>query len=471
MKGHLMDELPFVLDRASPRPLADQLAGQLRDAAARGHLRVGERLPSTRALAHSLAVSRTVTSAAYDQLYAEGWITGRRGSGTYVAAVPPGFRQHHLSSHLEEDGEQWAVDLRPGSPWAAGIRMDAWRRAWRVASDAGPDPRPWPSGTSRFRAAVAEHLLRHRGVLVEPASVLATGGTTAALGEVARAVLRPGDQVAVEEPGYPRAIETLRAAGVIVRQAPVDREGLVIDRIPAEARAVYCTPAHQFPLGGRLPAARRVALVEWARSRRAWVIEDDYDGELRYDVAPLPVLAALDPDVVIYLGTASKILSPTLGVGWLVGPSEITDAVIDLRIRTSTRPSVAGQRVMTAFAESGDLAQHFRRVRRELGARRELVVQTLTAAGLQVLGDQAGAHVVVPLASLAVERGVIGAAHEAGLAVDGLERCFDGRSSMFGLTLGYAAPAERGQLSGALDTLSVVAASTPAAKVSPLPIR
>jgi len=471
MKGHLMDELPLVLDRASHRPLADQLAAQLRDVAARGHLRVGERLPSTRALARSLAVSRTVTSAAYDQLYAEGWITGRRGSGTYVAAVPPGFQQHHLPPQLDEDGEHSAIDLRPGSPWVAGIRVDAWRRAWRAASDARPDPRPLPAGTSRFRAAVAEHLLRHRGVLVESASVLATGGTTAALGEVARAVLRPGDQVAVEEPGYPRAIETLRAAGVIVRRAPVDREGLVIDRIPPEARAVYCTPAHQFPLGGRLPAARRVALVEWARSRRAWVIEDDYDGELRYDVAPLPVLAALDPDVVIYLGTASKILSPTLGVGWLVGPSEITDAVIDLRIRTSTRPSAAGQRVMTAFAESGDLARHFRRVRRELGARREFVVQTLTAAGLQVLGDQAGAHVVVPLASLAVERAVIRAAHEAGLAVDGLERCFDGRSSMFGLTLGYAAPAGQGQLSGALDILLVVAARTPAATAAALPIR
>ena len=331
--------------------------------------------------------------------------------------------------------------------------MDAWRRAWRVASDAGPDPRPWPSGTSRFRAAVAEHLLRHRGVLVESASVLATGGTTAALGEVARAVLRPGEQVAVEEPGYPRAVETLRAAGMIVRRAPVDRDGLIIERISPEVRAVYCTPSHQFPLGGRLPAARRVALLDWARSRRAWVIEDDYDGELRYDVAPMPVLAALDPEVVIYLGTASKILSPTLGVGWLVGPPAVTGAIVDLRTRTSTRPSAAGQRLMTAFAESGDLARHFRRVRRELSARRELVVQTLTAGGFRVLGDQAGAHVVVPLANLAVERAVIQAAHVAGLAVDGLERCFDGRPSMFGLTLGYAAPAERQSLHHGLATL------------------
>ncbi|HEX5996638.1 MAG TPA: PLP-dependent aminotransferase family protein [Jiangellales bacterium] len=449
-----MDDLPVALDRTSRRPLADQLAGQLRDAAVRGYLRVGERLPSTRALARSLAVSRTVTAAAYEQLYAEGWISGQRGSGTYVAAVPPGLRRHRLPAHLDEDGDQPAFDLRPGSPWVAGIRTDAWRRAWRVAADVGADPRPMPAGTPRFRTAVAEHLLLHRGVLVEPASVLGTGGTTAALGELAHALLRPGDEVAVEEPGYPRAVDTLRSAGVIVRRAPVDREGLIVDRIPADVRAVYCTPAHQFPLGGRLSAARRVHLIEWARSRQAWVIEDDYDGELRYDVAPLPVLAALDPDVVIYLGTASKILSPTLGVGWLVAPPAVTRAVIDLRNRTSTRPSVAGQRVLTVFAESGDLARHFRRVRRELAARRELVVRTLTAAGLRVRGDQAGAHVVVPLANLAVERAVVRAAQEAGLAVDGLERCFNGPAHRHGLTVGYAAPTDQRRLSDALDVLA-----------------
>ncbi|HEX6337079.1 MAG TPA: PLP-dependent aminotransferase family protein [Jiangellaceae bacterium] len=456
-----MDELPFALDRASHRPLADQLAGLVRDAAASGHLRAGERLPSTRALARSLGVSRTVTAAAYDQLYAEGWISGRQGSGTYVAAVPPGetislVRRGPLPGDTDPQ-----FDLRPGSPWAAGIRPDAWRRAWRAAADGGPDGRPAPAGTGRFRSVVAERLVRSRGLNVDAGSVLATGGTTAALGELATALFRPGDAVAVEEPGYPRAVEMLRAGGIEVRPAPVDQDGLIVEWIPAGVRAVYCTPAHQFPLGGRLPASRRVDLVAWARRHRAWVIEDDYDGELRYDVGPLPLLASLDPDVVIYLGTSSKIVSPTLGVGWLVGPEAVIDAVLDLRQRTSTRPSMAGQRVLAEFAESGDLARHLRRVRREFGERRALVVERLTAAGHRVLGDEAGAHVVVPLPSLAAERTAVASAGRSGVSLDGLRRFFSGRPSMYGLTLGYAAPAERRLLSEALDVLSAAAARTP----------
>ena len=458
-----MDELPILLDRSAARPMADQIARQLRDAATRGLLRVGARLPSTRALARTLGISRTVTAAAYDQLYAEGWITGRQGAGTFVAAVPPsasvGTARH---TPLPDDADP-TFDLRPGSPWAAGIRPDAWRRAWRAAADDGPDARPAPAGTARFRSAVAEHLVRSRGLSAYAASVLATGGTTAALGELATALFSPGDAVAVEEPGYQRAVQMLRARGIEVRPAPVDRNGMIVERIPAGVRAVYCTPAHQFPLGGRLPAARRVDLVAWARQHRAWVIEDDYDGELRYDVGPLPLLAALDPEVVIYLGTSSKIVSPTLGVGWLVGPEAVVDAVVAHRLRTSTRPSMAGQRVLAAFTESGDLARHLRRVRREFAGRRALVLERLTAAGHRVLGDEAGAHVVVPLPGLAVERSVVASAGRAGVSLDGLRRCFVGPPTMYGLTLGYAAPAERWQLSEALDVLSDVAARRPVA--------
>ena len=449
-----MDELPFALDRTSNRPLADQLAGHIRGAAASGHLRAGERLPSTRALARSLGVSRTVTAAAYDQLYAEGWIAGRQGSGTFVLAAPPGAPEHRVESGREEDGDRDGLDLRPGTPWVAGIRQESWRRAWRVAADSGPDLRPWPAGDPRFRAVVAEQLVWSRGLIVDSPSVLATAGTTAALDELAHALLRPGDRVALEEPGYPRAAETLLAAGLDVVPVPVDDDGLIVERIPAAVGAVYCTPAHQFPLGGRMSAARRVALVEWARSERAWVIEDDYDGELRYDVAPLPLLAALDPEIVIYLGTSSKVISPTLGVGWLVGPPDVTEAVLDFRVRTSTRPSLAGQRVLTAFIESGDLARHLRRVRREFAERRGLVAERLTAAGHRVLGDEAGAHVVVPLPALAPERAVLASARSGGVCLDGLERCFTGPPTTFGLTLGYAAPAERRQLSEALDALA-----------------
>jgi GntR family transcriptional regulator/MocR family aminotransferase len=464
LEGHSMHELPMALDRAAGQPLSEQLASQLRQAAAEGQLRVGERMPSTRALATTLGVSRTVTAAAFDQLYAEGWIEARRGSGTYVMAVPAAVGNAVPSPQAANSGSDdcgrsasrrttWR-DLRPGSPWAAGIRPDMWRRAWRAAADAGPDGRHVRGGLAEFRRAVAEHVVRHRGLLVDPAAVIATGGTTAAVAELAMAVLGRGDAVAVEEPGYPRAVETFRAAGLRVLPARVDHDGLVVDRIPAGARAVYCTPAHQFPLGGRLSAARRVDLVAWAREHDAWLIEDDYDGELRYDVTPLPLLAGLGPDVVVHLGTTSKILSPTLGVGWLVGPADVVDAVLAHREATSTSPSLAGQRLLTAFLLSGDLSRHLRRVRKELTARRGDVVDALTAAGSAVLGDRAGAHVVVPLADVGVERAAVAAGREVGLLLEGLERCFTGAPDRAGLTLGYAALSSRRELDAALRVLA-----------------
>src|SRR5690606_28920963 len=192
------------------------------------------------------------------------------------------------------------------------------------------------AGLPGFRQVVAEHVLRHRGLVVEPSMVLATAGTSAAVQEFARAVLPPGAVVAVEEPGYQRAVGALRAAGLTVMAVPVDRDGVVVAGLPASVHAVYCTPAHQFPLGGTLPAGRRVELVAWARERGAWIIEDDYDGDLRYDVAPLPLLASLGPDVVVHLGTTSKIFTPTLGCGWLVAPAEVTAAVTLLRNDTGT---------------------------------------------------------------------------------------------------------------------------------------
>ena len=288
--------------------------------------------------------------------------------------------------------------------------------------------------------------------------MLATAGTTAGLLEVAHGTLRPGDAVAVEEPGYQRAVGALRAAGIRVLPAPVDEHGLVVDAIPRAVRAVYCTPAHQYPLGARLPADRRVALVERARADRFWVIEDDYDGELRYDVAPLPLLAALGPDVVVHLGTTSKIFSATLGAGWLVGPAEVTTAV----------PAAAGQRVLVELARNGDLARHLRRLRRELAVRRELLVGALSGAGLPVHGDDAGAHLLVPLPDAAAERDVQAAGARAGLRLDGLARHHANRPRRYGLPLGYAA-CSRPELRTALPTLvRLLRAAAPDAPPSPL---
>ncbi|GAB3194397.1 PLP-dependent aminotransferase family protein [Geodermatophilus arenarius] len=452
-----MDMPPVVLDRSAGRPLAVQLADALRTAAAGGVLRPGDRLPSTRELAAALRVSRTVTAAAYDQLVAEGWAAGRQGAGTFVVGAAPAGRPAPPPRPGPAHTPPAAVDLRAGSPCLEVLDRAAWRRAWRAAGDEPPDAAPEPAADPAFQAAVTGHLLRHRGLPVDPADVLATGGTSAAVTEVAR-LLPPGSRVGVEDPGYQRAAGALRAAGVEVVPCPVDGDGLVVDAVPDGLAAVYCTPAHQWPLGRRMSAGRRVALVARARAEGWWVLEDDYDGELRYDVAPLPLLAALAPDVVVHLGTSSKIVSPTLGTGWLVAPPALRAGLVAARTATGTRPARAGQRVLAALASSGDLARHLRRLRRELSERRALVLRELAAGGVAVTGDPAGAHVFVPLPDRAAEEAVVAAAAVRGLAVDGLARHLTGpgpHGPAAGLVLGFAAPSRAG-LTRALPALAEV---------------
>lgn len=443
---------PVALDRRSALPLSVQLADALRDAAAQGTVRPGDRLPSTRELAAALRVSRTVTAAAYDQLLAEGWAHARRGVGTFVVGSAPRGAVPPRRSAVE-DGEVRLVDLRAGSPCLEVLDRAAWRRAWRTAGDQDPDGAPSAAGDLAYRRAVVDHLLRHRGLAAAPDDVLATAGTSAAVGEVARLLPR-GSRVAVESPGYVRAVGALADAGAVVVPVPVDRDGLVVDEVPAGVAAVYCTPAHQFPLGRRLSAGRRVALVSRAREEGFLVLEDDYDGELRYDVAPLPLLAALGPDVVVHLGTASKILSPTLGAGWLVAPPDVRERLLARRTATGNRPPRAGQRVLAAYATGGDLARHLRRLRRELSGRRALVLDALSAAGRPAEGDPAGAHVFVPLPSHELEVTVLSAAAARGVALDGLARHRPPPSGPgAGLVVGFAAPS-RAELVRALLVVS-----------------
>jgi GntR family transcriptional regulator/MocR family aminotransferase len=430
--------LPISLDRAADTPLAVQLADALREAAATGHLRGGDRLPSTRALADRLQVSRTVTSAAYEQLHAEGWIAGRHGSGTYVTTSPPGDRPVGGAVFGEEHEPADLLDLTPGVPWAEGLDKAAWRRAWRAGGDSAPLFTAHRAGLLDYRAVVSEHLLRHRGLAAGTDSVLATGGTTAAVVELAAAVLNAGDVVAVEEPGYQRAVQAFRHARLHVVGVPVDGEGLRPDAVPPGVRAVYCSPAHQYPMGSRMSASRRVELVERARAENILLIEDDYDGELRFDVAPLPLLAALAPDVVAHLGTTSKILTPTLGAGWMVAPPSVTSAVLRYRERTGTRPSPAGQRVLVELARNGDLGRHLRKLRRELSERRSMLSSALTAAGIPLLGDDAGAHLVVPFDSGEQERDTLANAVRYGIRLDGLSRHFAGTPTAYGAAIGYA---------------------------------
>ncbi|WP_116245873.1 PLP-dependent aminotransferase family protein [Nocardiopsis sp. FIRDI 009] len=440
---HLTD-LPIRLDRDAAPPLTAQLADALRAGMAERHLEPGERLPSSRALAAQLGVSRTVVTEAYQQLYAEGWLEGRHGSGTFVAdhgplpAVdPPPVRPSAPRLSRPEARRRGMIDLRPGAPWVFDIDRAAWRRAWRHAAEQPFDDDPDPRGLPRLRALLAEHLRRARGVRVGPENVLVTRGTGNGLDLVAATLLGPGTRVGVESPGYAKAHLVLGSRGAEVVPCPVDRDGILTDSLPRDLSVAYTTPAHQYPLGGRLPIPRRERLLAWARTNGAVVVEDDYDAEFRYDVAPLPALYGLDPGRVILLGTLSKTLSPDLGIGWLVAESDLVERVAEVRARLTDRTSGPAQAATALLLERGDLDRHLRRMRREYARRRGLLVEYL---GPRLAGDTAGLHVLLPLPARAVA-GVVGAAAERGVLVVDTSHASPAEPAVHGLVIGYGSAA------------------------------
>jgi GntR family transcriptional regulator/MocR family aminotransferase len=462
-------EPPLVLDRGSQIPLTVQIIGQLRAAVSGNRLRAGERLPSSRALAASLGVSRTVVTNAYLQLFAEGWLQGRHGSGTYVAegatARPGSGPAPALPRKREPQHEPMAAvgappacpgalaspspfaagplpgalaEMRPGLPWVAGIDQAAWRRAWRHAGGAVPSRWPDPRGLLSLRTALCAYLRRSRGLDCGPDQILVTRGVANGLSLLAVTRLRRGDAAGIEEPGYPVGRAILAEQGARVVPCPVDEHGLVVDGLPGDLRLVYLTPAHQYPVGGRLPVPRRQALVAWARASGALVVEDDYDSEFRYDVSPLPALYGLDPGVVAYLGTTAKMLTPAFGVGWLVAHPGLVTELAATRETLGDRTDEAAQRAICAMIESGDLDRHVRRMRREYARRRDAIVSILSdpAVPATLRGDTAGLHVLLELHRDREDR-VAAAALERGVAVHTLRRYFGGPPTTQGLVLGY----------------------------------
>jgi len=469
-------DLPLVVDRAAPAPLAVQISAQLQSSVTGGVLRAGDRLPSSRDLAATLGVSRTVVTNAYARLFAEGWLEGRHGSGTYVANVTPPLvpaAVTGVSGPVAGPGPAGAgagaaepaaraaipptasppglIDLQPGISWAEGIEPGAWRRAWRQAGAHLPSRWPDPHGLPELRAEIAAYLRRSRGLAVTPAHVLVTQGVSSGLALLADALLSPGDRAGIEEPGYATGREVLRRAGVRVVPCPVDAHGILTGQLPGDLRLLYTTPAHQYPLGGRLPVNRRQALVAWARATGAVVVEDDYDSEFRYDVGPLPALHSMDPDVIVYLGTASKVLATAFGAGWLVAPPALVDQLAALRPRLGIRIPEPVQHAVLALLRSGDLERHVRKMRLEYARRRAALVDGLTraagdAAGgptaaarvpFRLRGDTAGMHVVLELPAGCPAAPLVDAAAARGVAVYSLDKYFAGPPTMSGLILGY----------------------------------
>jgi GntR family transcriptional regulator/MocR family aminotransferase len=419
--------VPVVLDRDAGVPLARQLASGVRDHVIAGTLPVGRRLPSTRALAADLGVSRSVTEQAYDQLTAEGWLESRRGSGTYVAAGAAPQRRHRPAR--PRPASSGLLRLDTGTPWIDPRHRTAWRRAWRDVSVATP-PQGYddPAGLPELRAELAGHLARTRGLTCEPDEILVTTGTIGGLTQVLTAL--PPGSVAHEDPGYRAAAEAIRASGRAIRDVPAAEPVAEL----GGCAAAYVTPAHQHPLGPVMPGADRLTLLAAARTAGAVVIEDDYDSEFRYDVAPVPALAALDRDVVAYLGTTSKTVAPSMRLGWLVAPPALHRQILARREITHDSGAWPVQRAFVSLLRDGYVDQVVRSARRVYAARAERVVAALGGL-VEPLGPIAGMYVSVQLPP-AVARRVVASGREAGFEIPLLgDYCRTARRS--GIILGF----------------------------------
>ncbi|MER5353480.1 PLP-dependent aminotransferase family protein [Kitasatospora sp. NPDC002551] len=429
------------------------LMAALREAIRSGRLAPGTRLPPYRTLAADLGIARNTAADAYAELVAEGWLTARQGSGTAVAerADPVAANRARRSSRPPRP----AHDLRQGQPDAAAFPRTAWLAAGRRALTAAPNEAFGPGdpqGRRELREVLADYLARARGVRTDPDRIVVCSGFAHAL-----RLLFDGPRAALPAPG-PLAVEgyglafhrgLLAAAGVAAVPLPLDEHGARVGALAhhPEVRTALLTPAHQFPTGGPLHAGRRAAVVDWARRRGGLLLEDDYDGEFRYDRQPVGAVQGLDPERVVYLGTASKSLSPALRLGWMVLPDHLVDRVLAAKGEREGWASALDQLTLAEFVDSGGYDRHVRRMRRRYRERRDRLVAALAerAPHIEVTGIAAGLHAVLRLAP-GTERSVLKAAAYRGLALDGLA---DFRHPLLapetmpavdGLVVGYATP-------------------------------
>lgn len=455
--------MEIFIDPGDARGLAGQVYAQVRDAILDGRLQAGDALTPSRELAAELGVSRFTITEAYARLAAEGFVDGRGRGGTVVTstmrATPPARPATALqptaaaASMRRFDRDPTArarFDLRPGTVDPALFFVPAWRRCVTQAMREPPSHYGDPAGSPPLREALAGWIGRSRGVVTTPEEIIVTSGALHAVDLVTRVLIEPGDVVAIEDPGYQPAYELLRSLGTRVVGVPIDDEGLVVDAIPADARLVYVTPSHQFPLGVVLSHERRVQLLRWAGEHGAAVIEDDYDSQFRYDSRPLEPLQRLDPDGrVIYVGTMSKVLSPSLRIGFAVVPRSIADAVKTMRQAIDWCPPWPTDGALTRFITEGHLARHIDRATRVYRERHRAVQRALTslAVPVETSPSTAGLHITLLTDGDAGDdavRRLQQATRAQEVLVASLPRCYQAVPPRAGLLVGFGAlPTDR----------------------------
>ena len=481
----------LAIDRDARAPLHRQIYEGIRRAILGGALRAGQRVPATRVLAGELQLSRLSVLTAYEQLLHEGYLTGRVGSGTFVSAALPddAFRSVPVSRRGAAPRPAPrpaipAIPTIPTIPTAPRARDEGGLRPFRMslpALDEFPHA-AWarlvsrhahaltpalmaygdPAGLGALRSAIAEHLRTARAARCEAADVLVVSGSQAALRLCAAVLVGRDDVVAIEEPGYPGARAALAASGAALVPVPVDDQGIDVAALHAlgpRARAAYVTPSHQYPLGASMSASRRLALLDWAERRDAWLLEDDYDSEYRYVSRPLGALQGMDAHGrVVYVGTFSKVLFPALRVGYLVVPPPLRDAFVEAREALDLFSPTLYQRVLADFLREGHFARHLRRMRATYLRRREALLEGLDRHCrdlLTVHNADAGLHAATLLPAEVDDVAVVRGLAARGLTATPLSTCYAGPARRSGLLLGFGGSDER-QLAAATRTLGEV---------------
>lgn len=440
--------------RSRGEPLTTQLYRGLRDAILSGALPPESRVPSTRDLALSEGVARNTALRVYEKLLSEGYLVQRRGAGTFVAPELPAVTRLHPTPaapsappappRLSRRGQRlvplaqvsWApvtppvvVDFRYGPTALDDFPRQIWRRLLSRAARETTAPHldyGAPAGLPELREAICEYLTHARAVSCQPEQIIVVHGSQQALALTSEVLLDPGDRVLVEEPGYPGATIAFWAAGATVVPGAIGPEGLDVRALGTSMRKVrlaYVTPSHQFPTGVIMTLARRLSLLEWAASTGAWIFEDDYDSEFRYGVRPVESLQGLDrQERVVYAGTFSKVLFPSLRLGYLVVPPPLVDPFRAAKALADTGTGGLEQRALARFIRDGHFERHLRRARAGNGQRRATLVAALQdhlGDQVEVLGANAGLHVMLRLRNvpLADESELIADAERAGVRV------------------------------------------------------
>lgn len=446
-------------------PLFRQIYLGLRQAILSGTLHSGERLPSSRELAEKLRVSRTIVLLAYDQLLAEGFITGRHGSGTYVStaldlghhrenAPPALLRLSRFGRYAEDAVAGVAAQRRPqllrydfayGRTDTQSFPFAAWRRILLRNErqtelrhlDYGP-----AAGNQDLQEAIAAHVRKSRAVMCGPSQVIIVNGAQQAIDLATRVLLERGDRVALEDPQYRGTKHALLAAGVRLAPVQVDHEGIVTSKLPADARAAFVTPSHQLPTGAILTLSRRLQLLAWARRKNAIIVEDDYDGEFRYEGQPLESLQGLDPEGrVLYIGTFSRTIFPSIRIGYLIAPKSLVPALTAAKWLCDRHAGTLEQRTLAEFIASGMYERHLHRLRRNNTLRRKALMDAIHChlrQRVEITGEGAGTHIVLWPKRRVTEETIIAKAADHQVGIYGVAAYFLKKPTRPGFILGFS---------------------------------